>query len=72
VFVHLEPTREVLEARLGDESRIAHGKLLDVAKLREQMLGWDSRPLRDSDLSIDNSHVSPADAARTIRDHYNL
>lgn len=72
VFVHLEPTREVLEARLGDESRRVHGKLLDVAKFREQMLGWGSRPLRDSDLSIDNSHLSAIDAARTIRNHYDL
>lgn len=72
LFVHLEPSREALESRLADESRVTHGKLIDVEKLREQLLGWDSRPLRDSDLSIDNSHVSAADAALMIRDHYSL
>ena len=71
-YVHLEPSRDVLEARIVDPSRAAYGKLTDLERARVQLLGWDSRPLDPSHLSIDNSQVGPADAARMIRDHYGL
>lgn len=72
MLVHLEPSPEVLESRVMDESRLAHGKLRDVDRLRELLAGWDGLPLDPSHLSIDNSHLSASDAARRIRDHYGL
>ncbi len=71
-YVHLEPPLHVLEERLGNESRAAHGKLLDVAKLHEQMQGWDSKPLDPSHLSIDNTDLEPRTVAEMIRAHHAL
>ena len=39
LFVRVTAPLELLEARLGNESRRAHGKLLDVSRLRELVAG---------------------------------
>jgi hypothetical protein len=71
-YVHLEPSREVLEARIVEPSRGDHGKLMNLDRAREQLLGWDGNPLDPSHLSIDNSDLSPHDVACAIRDRYGL
>jgi hypothetical protein len=71
-YVHLEPPLHVLEERLANDSRAALGKLLDVAKLREQMKGWDSKPLDPSHLSIRNAELPAHEVAEMIRAYYSL
>jgi hypothetical protein len=66
VFVQLSAPLEVLEARVADASRQAHGKLVDVPRLRELMAALDESPLHPGDLRIDTSAVRPDAAARTI------
>jgi hypothetical protein len=70
--VHIEPSRDVLESRIVEPSRATHGKLTDLARAREQLLGWVSAPLDPSHLSLDNSALLPAEVALIIRDHYAL
>jgi len=72
VYVHLEPARDVLEARIQDPDRKMRGKLVDIERARETLEGWTSESLHWSDLRIDNTHVTPDEAARIIRDHYRL
>ena len=71
-YVHLEPSRAVLEARIVDPTRAAYGKLTDLDRARTQLQGWSSQPLSPTHLSIDNSALTPAEAASAIRDHYAL
>jgi chloramphenicol 3-O-phosphotransferase len=68
VFVHVTAPTPVLEARVADESRRAHGKLVEVGRLRELLASLDPSPLHDGDLLIDTSRVTPADAAAVIAD----
>jgi hypothetical protein len=70
--VYIEPARDVLESRIIDPSRATYGKLTNLTRAREQLLGWSSTPLDPGHLSIDNTDMAPADAARLIRDHYAL
>jgi hypothetical protein len=73
LYVHLEPSsRAVLEERIQNPDRAAHGKLVDLARAREQLEGWDGHSLHPSDLRIDNTDTHPEEAARIIRDHYEL
>jgi hypothetical protein len=66
VFVRLTAPLDVLEARVADASRRAHGKLVDAGRLRELVSALDQSPLHPADLSIDTSAVAPAAAAQTI------
>jgi shikimate kinase len=66
VFVRLSAPAAVLEERVADDSRRAHGKLLDVGRLREMMSDLDQSPLHPGDLTIDTAMVSPEVAALTI------
>jgi chloramphenicol 3-O-phosphotransferase len=66
VFVRLTAPRSALEERLANESRRAHGKLLDVARLRELLAELDPSPLHPDDLTIDTGQLSPEESARTI------
>jgi hypothetical protein len=66
VFVRLTAPLAVLEERVGSDSRRAHRKLVDVARLRELVSGLDDSPLHPGDLSIDTAAVGPAAAAETI------
>lgn len=65
-FVQLIAPAEVLEARVGAESRQQHGKLLDPARLREMLAAHDPSPLHDDDVVIDTATTDPPDAARVI------
>ncbi len=66
IFVGLTAPADVLEARLADESRRAHGKLLEGARLRELLAGLDISPLQAGDVVIDTSVTSADDAAAAI------
>ncbi len=67
LFVHVTAPLQVLENRLADPSRQAHGKLLDTSRLRELYAGLDDAPLTAPwQLSLDTTLVGPADAARQI------
>jgi hypothetical protein len=56
----------VLTERVAAESRRAHGKLLDPARLREVVASLDETSLYPDDLFIDTSVASPDEAARVI------
>lgn len=66
LFVRLTAPLDVLESRLGNHSRRTHGKLLDVARLRELVAGMDEPRDGAGDLTIDTSEVTADDAARDI------
>jgi hypothetical protein len=66
IFVKLSAPLAVLEERLSNESRRAHGKLLDVEQLRKLVLNLDESPLHHDDLTIDTSIVDAGVAARSI------
>jgi len=66
LFVRLTASADVLEARVANDSRREHGKLVDTARLRELLHELDDRPLHETDLTIDTGVVTPADAARAI------
>jgi hypothetical protein len=65
-FVRVTAPLAVLTERVADESRQAHGKLLDPARLREMVASLDETSLHPDDLVIDTSIVSPDQAARVI------
>jgi chloramphenicol 3-O-phosphotransferase len=66
LFVRVTAPLEVLEGRLTDPSRRAHGKLVDVARLRELVAGMDDPRGGADDLTIDTSEVTVAEAAQAI------
>jgi len=66
LFVRLATPQADLEARLANESRQAHDKLVDVARLRELLADHDPSPLHPDDLTIDTGQLSPEEAARAI------
>ena len=65
-FVRLTAPLAVLEERVADESRRAHGKLLEVARLRDMVATLDQTSLYPGDLTIDTSQVTPNEAAQLI------
>ena len=66
LFVRVTAPLELLEARLGNQSRRAHGKLLDVSRLRELVAGMGEPRARAGDLIIDPAEVTADEAARVI------
>ena len=72
-FVGLMPRREVLEQRVTDESRSRTAKIVDVAQLRRVMTRWEvTHKINPDDLEIDNSNISPEEAADKIARHLRL
>jgi len=73
VFVALLPPVDVLEVRVQEPSRGEHQKIRDAAKLRALVAAHDlySR-IRDDDLVIDNSTLSPDEVAAQICAHFSL
>lgn len=65
-FVRITAPLAVLTERVTSESRRAHGKLLDPARLREMVASLDETSLYPDDLVIDTSVVSPGEAAEII------
>jgi hypothetical protein len=68
IFVRLSAPLAVLEDRVALESRRRLGKLVDVARLRELVMGLDQSALHTDDLAIDTSAVTAGHAAQYIRD----
>jgi len=66
LFVRLTTPQAALEARLANESRQAHEKLVDVVRLRELLADHDPSPLHPDDLALDTGRLSPEEAARAI------
>jgi hypothetical protein len=66
VFVRVTAPLEVLESRLGNESRRAHGKLVDRARLRELVAAMDEPRAKAGDLTVDTSEMTADDAARAV------
>jgi cytidylate kinase len=66
LFVRLTAPLTVLEERVADESRRAHGKLIDPGRLRDVVAELDQTSLYPGDLVIDTSRVTPDEAARII------
>ena len=66
VFVRLTAAASALEERVANESRQAHQKLVDVARLRELLADFDASPLHADDLAIDTGRTSPDESARMI------
>jgi hypothetical protein len=65
-FVQVMAPQTVLENRLADDSRRAHGKLVDVHRLRELLATHDPAPLHRDDLTIYTDELSPEQAANRI------
>jgi hypothetical protein len=66
VFVQIAAPQLVLEERVSGSSRVGHGKLVDVQRLRELLRTHDPSPLHATDLRVDSSKVSPTEAAARI------
>lgn len=60
--VQLTAPNSVLETRVREASRVAHGKLTDPFRLRELLATHDPSPLQADDLTIDTS-LETADAS---------
>ncbi len=73
-FVRLKVARDIQEARLGDESRKAYGKLVSVDLLRELRPAFEACEARmpAAALTTDTASVSPADAALQIAEKLGL
>jgi hypothetical protein len=66
LFVRLTAPPAALEERVANDSRQAHGKLVDVGRLREQLADFDPSPLHPDDLTIDTERLGPAESAALI------
>jgi hypothetical protein len=66
VFVHVTAPLAVLEARVGNESRRAHGKLVEAERLRQLVAGLDDSALHPGDVEIDTADLAPIDAAHAV------
>lgn len=66
LFVSLTAPVGELEARVPADSRRAHGKLVDVDRLREMLASHDPSPLHDDDLVIDTGVRRADEAAEQI------
>ena len=65
-FVQITAPLAVLETRVADASRRAHGKLVDVRRLRELLATHDAAPLHPDDMIVDSSDLTPEEAADRI------
>lgn len=68
-FVQLVAPREVLEARVGAQSRRDRKKLVDIGRLRRLLQSLETDPLHPDDLVVDTSALEPDDAAALIAAH---
>lgn len=66
LFVSVTAPIATLEARVADDSRRAHGKLVDVDRLREMLASHDPSPLHDDDLVIDTGALGAGAAADLV------
>jgi hypothetical protein len=66
LFVSVTAPIGALEARVADDSRAAHGKLVDVGRLREMLAEHHPEPLHDDDLVVDTGALPPRSAAELI------
>jgi hypothetical protein len=66
LFVRFTAPLSVLEERVADQSRHDHGKLVDVARLRDMVAALDQTSLYPDDLTIDTSQVAADEAAQII------
>jgi hypothetical protein len=66
MFVRVTAPLEVLENRLDTDSRRAHGKLLDVVRLRELVSGLDEPQVRATDFVVDTVALSVEEGARAV------
>lgn len=66
LFVRVTAPMEELERRLGDQSRRDHGKLVDVARLRELVAEMENPRAEAGDMTIDTTEVTAEEAARVI------
>jgi hypothetical protein len=66
LFVRVSAPIDVLESRLGNQSRRAHGKLVDVARLRELVAEMDDPRADSGDLTVNTADVTADEAARDI------
>jgi len=65
-FVQITAPTAVLERRLANDSRRAHGKLVDAQRLRDLLVTYDPTPLHPDDLVVDTAAVTADEAARRI------
>jgi hypothetical protein len=65
-FVQIIAPPAVLESRLADDMRRAHGKLVDVRRLRELLATHDPAPLHPDDMIINSGELTPEEAAGRI------
>ncbi|WCO67487.1 hypothetical protein PO878_01980 [Iamia majanohamensis] len=65
-FVQVAAPAEVLEGRVDDPSRAAHGKLVDPGRLREALGAHDPAPLHPDDLLMRTDVLDPSEAAERI------
>ena len=66
LFVQVVAPQTVLESRLANDSRRAHGKLVDVHRLRELLETHDPAPLHADDLIVSSDALTPEQAADRI------
>ena len=66
LFVRLTAPASAMEARVANESRQAHDKLVDVVRLLELLDSYDPSSLHPDDLVIDTGRLSPDEAAKLI------
>jgi predicted kinase len=66
IFVQLIASPSTLEERVGNDSRRAQDKLVDVGRLHEQLATFDASPLHPDDLTIDTERTGPDESARII------
>ena len=72
-FVALTCAPELVEARIGNASRLTSGKLSSAALLRElEAQGAFAHPPLPAAITIDTGVVQPAEAAARIRDSLEL
>jgi tRNA uridine 5-carbamoylmethylation protein Kti12 len=72
--VYLYCDREELLRRAGGESRKAYGKFTDPERLREFLKTYEMprKPIIEGSLLVDNTRMTPEEAAGTIIEHYGL
>lgn len=75
LFVNLRCEPEELRRRIGDASRAAYDKLRSVElfdELRASEAIFTREQIGADDLLLDNTHLSPEEAARRIIEHFEL
>jgi len=65
-FVQIMAPLSVLESRVADDSRRAHGKLVDVQRLRDLFATYDAAPLHPDDMIVSSGDLTPEAAAGHI------